>query len=79
MSEMKKQETISDSKLEGVAGGNGAAVQNPLLGMLDMYYHIAMEETNPAAKAEAVRVYNQTLDKLMHDGVNCTGFRFIQP
>ncbi len=79
MSEMKKQETISDSKLEGVAGGNGAAVQNPLLGMLDMYYQIAMEETDPAAKAEAVRVYNQTLDKLMHDGVNCTGFRFIQP
>ena len=78
MSEMKKQETISDSKLEGVAGGNGAAVQNPLLGMLDMYYQIAMEETDPAAKAEAVRVYNRTLEQMMRDGVNCTGYRFIQ-
>ena len=76
---MKKTEAVSNDSLESVAGGNGAAVQNPLLGMLDMYYQIAMEETDPAAKAEAVRVYNQTLDKLMHDGVNCTGFRFIQP
>ena len=79
MSDMKKTEAVSNDSLESVAGGNGAAVQNPLLGMLDMYYQIAMEETDPAAKAEAVRVYNQTLDKLMHDGVNCTGFRFIQP
>ena len=77
MADTNKQEMINDSTLENVAGGNGA-VQNPLLGMLDMYYQIAMEETDPAKKAEAVRVYNQTLDKLMRDGVNCTGYRFIQ-
>ena len=46
--------------------------------MLDMYYQIAMGETNPAAKAEAVRTYNRTLDQMMRDGVNCTGYRFIQ-
>ena len=78
MADMKKQNMINDSSLENVAGGNSAAAQNPLLGMLDMYYQIAMEETDPAKKAEAVRVYNQTLDKLMRDGVNCTGYRFIQ-
>ena len=76
---MKKTEAVSDDSLESVAGGNGAAVQNPLLGMLDMYYQIAMEETDPAAKAEAVRVYNRTLEQMMRDGVNCTGYRFIQP
>ena len=75
---MKKTEAVSDDSLESVAGGNGAAVQNPLLGMLDMYYQIAMEETDPAAKAEAVRVYNRTLEQMMRDGVNCTGYRFIQ-
>ncbi len=78
MSDMKKTEAVSDDSLESVAGGNGAAVQNPLLGMLDMYYQIAMEETDPAAKAEAVRVYNRTLEQMMRDGVNCTGYRFIQ-
>lgn len=79
MADMKKQDRINDSSLENVAGGNSAAVQNPLLGMLDMYYQIAMEETDPAKKAEAVRAYNQTLDKLMREGVNCSGYRFIQP
>ena len=79
MSDMKKTEAVSDDSLESVAGGNGAAVQNPLLGMLDMYYQIAMEETDPAAKAEAVRVYNRTLEQMMRDGVNCAGYRFIQP
>ena len=78
MSDMKKTEAVSDDSLESVAGGNGAAVQNPLLGMLDMYYQIAMEETDPAAKAEAVRVYNRTLEQMMRDGVNCTRYRFIQ-
>ena len=78
MSDIKEREAVSDSMLENVAGGNGAAVQNPLLGMLDMYYQIAMEETDPAAKAEAVRVYNRTLEQMMRDGVNCTGYRFIQ-
>ncbi|MBR7075162.1 MAG: hypothetical protein IKI39_08655 [Oscillospiraceae bacterium] len=78
MADMKKQDRINDSSLESVAGGNGAAVQNPLLGMLDMYYQIAMEESDPAKKAEAVRVYNRTLDQMMHDGVNCTGYRYIQ-
>ena len=78
MADMKKQNMINDSSLENVAGGNSAAAQNPLLGMLDMYYQIATEESDPAKKAEAVRVYNQTLDKLMHNGVNCTGYRFIQ-
>ena len=48
------------------------------MGMLDMYYQIAMEESDPAKKAEAVRVYNRTLDQMMHDGVNCTGYRYIQ-
>lgn len=78
MANTNKQEMINDSTLENVAGGNGAAVQNPLLGMLDTYYQIAMEETDPAKKTEAVRVYNQTLDKLMRDGINCTGHKFIQ-
>ena len=78
MSDIKEREAVSDSMLENVAGGNGAAVQNPLLGMLDMYYQITMEETDPAAKAEAVRVYNRTLEQMMRDGVNCTGYRFIQ-
>ena len=78
MSDMKRIDAVSDDSLENVAGGNGAAVQNPLLGMLDMYYQIAMEETDPAAKAEAVRVYNRTLEQMMRDGVNCTGYRFIQ-
>lgn len=78
MSDMKRIDAVSDDSLESVAGGNGAAVQNPLLGMLDMYYQIAMEETDPAAKAEAVRVYNRTLEQMMRDGVNCTGYRFIQ-
>ena len=75
---MKRIDAVSDDSLESVAGGNGAAVQNPLLGMLDMYYQVAMEETDPAAKAEAVRVYNRTLEQMMRDGVNCTGYRFIQ-
>ena len=78
MSDMKRIDAVSDDSLESVAGGNGAAVQNPLLGMLDMYYQVAMEETDPAAKAEAVRVYNRTLEQMMRDGVNCTGYRFIQ-
>lgn len=78
MSDMKRIDAVSDDSLESVAGGNGAAVQNPLLGMLDMYYQIATEETDPAAKAEAVRVYNRTLEQMMRDGVNCTGYRFIQ-
>ena len=78
MSDMKRIDAVSDDSLESVAGGNGAAVQNPLLGMLDMYYQIAMEETDPAAKAEAVRVYNRTLEQMMRDDVNCTGYRFIQ-
>ena len=78
MADMKKQDRINDSSLESVAGGNGAAVQNPLIGMLDMYYQIAMEERKKKKKAEAVRAYNVTLDKLMHDGVNCTGYRYIQ-
>ena len=50
MADMKKQDRINDSSLESVAGGNGAAVQNPLLSMLDMYYQIAMEENDPAKK-----------------------------
>ena len=78
MSDMKKTEAVSVDSLENVAGGNSAAAQNPLLGMLDMYYQIAMEENDPAKKAEAVRVYNRTLDQMMRDGVNCTGYRFIQ-
>lgn len=78
MADMKKQNMINDCSLENVAGGNSAAAQNPLLGMLDMYYQIAMEENDPAKKAEAVRVYNRTLDQMMRDGVNCTGYRFIQ-
>ena len=78
MADMKKQNMINDSSLENVAGGNSAAAQNPLLGMLDMYYQIAMEENDPAKKAEAVRVYNRTLDQMMRDGVNCTGYRYIQ-
>ena len=72
---MKK---MDDSLTEQLSGGNGAYDGNPLMGMLDMYYQIAMEETNPAAKAEAVRVYNRTLEQMMRDGVNCTGYRFIQ-
>jgi ABC-type amino acid transport substrate-binding protein len=75
---MKRIDAVSDGSLESVAGGNDTAVQNPLLGMLDVYYQIAMSETSPAAKAEAVRVYNRTLEQMMRDGVNCTGYRYIQ-
>ena len=71
---LKKME---DSRAEQAAGGNGVYDGNPLMGMLDLYYQIAMEETNPALKADAARSYNQTLDQLMSQGVNCAGYRHI--
>ena len=71
---LKKME---DSRAEQAAGGNGGYDGNPLMGMLDLYYQIAMEETNPALKADAASRYNQTLDQLMSQGVNCAGYRHI--
>lgn len=71
---MKK---MDDSLTEQLSGGNGIYDGNPLMGMLDMYYRMAMEETNPALKADAARSYNQTLDQLMSQGVNCAGYRHI--
>ena len=71
---LKKME---DSRAEQAAGGNGDYDGNPLMGMLDLYYQIAMEETNPALKADAASRYNQTLDQLMSQGVNCAGYRHI--
>ena len=71
---MKKME---DSRAEEAACGNGVYDGNPLMGMLDMYYRMAMEETNPELKADAARRYNQTLDQLMSQGVNCAGYRRI--
>ena len=63
--------------MEQVTGGNTVYDGNPLMGMLDMYYRMAMEESNPALKADAARRYNQTLDQLMSQGVNCAGYRHI--
>ena len=71
---MKKME---DSRTEQASGGNGVYDGNPLMGMLDMYYRMAMEETNPELKADAARRYNQTLDQLMSQSVNCAGYRHI--
>ena len=71
---MKK---MDDSLTEQLSGGNGIYDGNPLMGMLDMYYRMAMEESNPALKADAARRYNQTLDQLMSQGVNCAGYRHI--
>ena len=69
---------LADEKLGGVTGGTSLRTANPLVGMLDMYYRTAREETDPAAKAEAVRVYNETLEKLTREGVNCAGYRPFQ-
>ena len=67
-----------ERSLEEVSGGNNAAVPNPLMMMLDMYYQIAMEKTDPLARADAVKVYNQTLEKMIREGGNCAGYSFIQ-
>lgn len=76
---MKNANQMEDFHLEEITGGsNGPFEGNPLTGMLDTYYQIAREEKNPAAKAEAARVYNETLDNLLHQGVNCAGYRHIQ-
>ncbi len=72
---MKK---MDDSLTEQLSGGNGAYDGNPLMGMLDMYYQMAMEEMNPELKVDAASRYNQTLDQLMSQGVNCAGYRHIQ-
>ena len=69
---------LENEQLKDVAGGTGAAVMNPLLVMLEMYYHIAQEESNPAAKAEAVNVYNQTLDELTRQGIDCREYKALQ-
>ena len=61
--EKKVSQQLEENQLEDVAGGNNEPVPNPLMVMLNMYYHIAMEETDPAAKAKAVREYNQTLNR----------------
>ena len=74
----KNRIKMEDGRIEQVVGGNGVYEGNPLTGMLDMYYQIAMEETEPAAKAEAAETYNRTLDKLMSEGVNCAGYRHIR-
>ena len=49
-----------------------------MLVMLEMYYHIAQEESNPAAKAEAVKVFNQTLDELTRQGIDCKEYKALQ-
>lgn len=69
---------LKNEQLKEVAGGTGAAVMNPLLVMLEMYYHIAQEESNPAAKAEAVKVFNQTLDELTRQGIDCKEYKALQ-
>ena len=74
----KKIQKLDDSLMEHVTGGIGVYDGNPLMGMLDMYYQMATEETNPELKADAARLYNQTLDQLMRQGVNCAGYRHIQ-
>ena len=70
-------EKMEDSQIGQIAGGSGIYEGNPLMGMLDMYYQMAAEEANPAVKADAVRRYNQTLDQLMGQGVNCAGYRHL--
>ena len=46
---MEKDRTkLEDSQIEQVVGGNGVYEGNPLNGMLEMYYRMAMEETDPA-------------------------------
>lgn len=76
---MEKDRTkMEDCQIEQVVGGNGVYEGNPLIGMLEMYYRMAMEETDPAAKAKAAETYNRTLDRMMSEGVNCAGFRHIQ-
>ncbi len=69
---------MEDIQVEQAVGGNGIYDGNPLMVMLDMYYQVALEETDPERKADAVRCYNQTLDQLMSQGVNCAGYRHIQ-
>ena len=69
---------IEDVQMEQVTGGNSVYDGNPLTGMLEMYYQMAMEVADPAARAEAAAVYNETLDKLLAEGVNCAGYRHIQ-
>ena len=76
--EKKVSQQLEENQLEDVAGGNNEPVPNPLMVMLNMYYHIATEETDPAAKAKAVREYNQTLEQMLHEGIDCTGYRFIR-
>lgn len=73
----KAPQRIDDSQMEKIVGGTGVYAGNPLMGMLDMYYQMAMEAQDPVAKADAARTYNETLDKLMHQGVNCAGYRHI--
>ncbi len=63
--EIKK---LAGDEMESVTGGQGGYVPNPMMVMLDMYYQTAMEQTEPAAKAEAIRVYNHTLEKMMRRG-----------
>ena len=76
---MKKARQAEDFKMEEITGGSGGPFEgNPLTGMLDTYYQIALEEKNPAARAEAASVYNKTLDDLLHQGVNCAGYRHIR-
>ncbi len=75
MENMKK--IIEDRQAEEISGGNGVYDGNPLMGMLDMYYQMAMEETDPVRKADAARCYNETLERLMSQGVNCAGYRHI--
>ena len=76
---MENASQIKDFRLEEITGGSSGPFEgNPLTGMLDTYYQVAMEEKNPAARAEAARVYNETLDNLMHQGVNCAGYRHIR-
>lgn len=69
---------LESEQLKNVTGGTGAAVMNPLLVMLEMYYHIAQEGNNPAAKAEAVNVYNQTLEELTRQGIDCKEYKALQ-
>ena len=69
---------LENEQLKDVAGGTSAAVMNPLLVMLEMYYHIAQEESNTAAKAEAVNVYNQTLEELTRQGIDCKEYKALQ-
>jgi hypothetical protein len=75
---MNKANQMEDYRLEEITGGSAPIGGTPLTGMLDTYYQIAMEEKKPAARAEAARVYNETLDNLLRQGVNCAGYRHIR-